>query len=602
MLSKETLQKKLKLLPIDFTRPWWYLIVAQKGLFIAVVMLLMSSQMFLTLAPFFIAKTLESGALWAYGLLFVGWLSIDFINTYARQLNTRFQLQCIHSIYQNAHNFLLTRDPQYHVYRSSGAVLGKIDRAARGYEELLDQIVFELAPLFISLVTIAVILSSYSFVLALFITGSFVAIASSGYFFAKYRFRYWEKGFIETDDAFRSAAVENLTQIQLVRATFASDYMSEKLAGAAQTNMRSESRVWLSYILAAFSLNVFYTFTIFCLLLVLFWYIKIGIISIISATGLTLAYINGTRELAKIIKPFRRYMRGWAAVIDLFEFIPLFGKQTYPVIGPAAVISRKDDTITIEAHNISFSYGIAAIFNGHTLNISSKKSDMIHLYGIIGPSGSGKTTLLSILGGQLKPVSGMVMINGIDIYSITDATRRTIITLQGQIATNLKGTVKYNMLFGLPADHGYEDEYLNGLLERVGLFSILKDGLKTSLGEGGLNFSGGQRQRLNFAALYLRACYYKPLLILIDEPTSSLDEVSEAAITQMITELASMSITLVVAHRLKTLNKAKGLIDLSLIGREREIIAYTASELYDRSAYFRALKERKIVLDAERKT
>jgi ATP-binding cassette subfamily B protein len=130
------------------------------------------------------------------------------------------------------------------------------------------------------------------------------------------------------------------------------------------------------------------------------------------------------------------------------------------------------------------------------------------------------------------------------------------------------------------------------------LFSVLKDGLNTSLGEGGLNLSGGQRQRLNFAGLYLRACYYKPLLILIDEPTSSLDELSEAAITQMITELSSMSVTLVVAHRLKTLEDAKGLIDLSLIGQDQEIVPYTAAELYKRSAYFKALKENKIALDS----
>lgn len=598
MFSKEALQKKLRLLPIDFSKPWWHIIVQQKWLFVAIVIIFMLVQIFWTLVPFLIAKTLESGMIWIYGLLFLGWLGVDFLNAYARQLNTRFQLQCIHSIYQNAHRFLLTIDPHYHVHRSSGAVLGKIERAARGYEELLDQITFELAPLLISLITIVVILSSYSLWLAVFIACSFTGMICGGYFFARYRFRYWEKGFIETDDAFRAAAVENLTQIQLVRATFASDYISDKLTKSAHANMRSESRVWLSYITASYILNMFYTLTVFCLLGVLFWQIKIGVTSIVSAMGLVLAYINGTRELIKIIKPFRRYMRGWTAVTDLFDFIPTFGSQTYPVIGPAVQLDIKDDVIEIEAQNISFAYGTATIFNNHTLNIKTKRSDAPNLYGIIGPSGSGKTTLLSILGGQLKPVQGSVTINGIDIYSITDATRRNLIALQGQTATNLKGTVKYNMLFGLPSDHGYDDEFLNALLKRVGLFSVLKDGLNTSLGEGGLNLSGGQRQRLNFAGLYLRACYYKPLLILIDEPTSSLDELSEAAITQMITELSSMSVTLVVAHRLKTLEDAKGLIDLSLIGQDQEIVPYTAAELYKRSAYFKALKEHKIALDS----
>ena len=103
--------------------------------------------------------------------------------------------------------------------------------------------------------------------------------------------------------------------------------------------------------------------------------------------------------------------------------------------------------------------------------------------------------------------------------------RRSLIAQQGQIASSLRGSLRYNLLFGLPEEkiHHYTDAYLMEILERVGLWAIFeaKNGLDTLIGEGGLTISGGQRQRLNFASLYLRANAYNPALILMDEPTSS---------------------------------------------------------------------------------
>ena len=93
----------------------------------------------------------------------------------------------------------------------------------------------------------------------------------------------------------------------------------------------------------------------------------------------------------------------------------------------------------------------------------------------------------------------------------------------------------------------------------------------------------------NFANLYLRAKCYNPLLILIDEPTSSLDEVSEQALTKMIEELAEKSVTFVIAHRLKTLEEAHALLDFSLLSPHAQLEFYSPQELHKRSEYFREL-------------
>ena len=504
-LSKKALRESLKIIPIDFARPWWSLMIDQKWRMLIITLASARITIFWNLTPFFITRVLELRTIESCLLLFSAWVFVDFLYTYSRQLNAQFQLQCIHSIYQNAHQYLLTVDPRYHVHRSSGAVLGKIDRAARGYEDLLDQITFEFTPLCAGLITMLIAIGAYSYFLAAGIAVFFVVMILIGYYFARYVSQQWEKGFIVTDDSFRSTAVENLTLVQLVRATFASDYISDRLTHKIYKNMQTEGNLWLAYTTSTFILNMLYLCALFCVISVLVWQLNQGITSLASAVGLVVAYIQSTKQLVLLAKPFRRYMRGWAAVKDLFEFIPAFGKPGFPVLGASDCVVeqqlKSQSTIELQARTIAFDYETAQLFNNHTLVLSCEQNAKNKLYGIIGPSGSGKTTLLSIVGGQLKPIAGTVLLNGLDIYSIPDAGRRCLIALQGQIATTARGTVKYNLLFGLPNDHGFDDNYILEVLERVGLRTILgtHHGLATMLGEAGLNLSGGQRQRLNFA-------------------------------------------------------------------------------------------------------
>ena len=253
------------------------------------------------------------------------------------------------------------------------------------------------------------------------------------------------------------------------------------------------------------------------------------------------------------------------------------------------------------ANQIHFDYNQdAQVLQNHSLQFSVPKSQTSKLYGIIGPSGVGKTTFLSILGGQLKPDQGQILINGIDIYAVGDLTRRTLIALQMQTATNLRGTLRYNTTFGLPRDKTiFGDKEIIQVLDNVGLWKLFaaKDGLETLIGEGGLNLSGGQRQRLNFASLYLRTKYFRPSLILIDEPTSSLDEISEQKITKMMLEMSQAAIVIVIAHRLKTIENAIGIMDFSLVENNKQLQFMSKAELSNQSQYYQELMEGKIELE-----
>lgn len=592
--------KKFKTLSIDFKKPWWYLIYQQKWLFFIVIFVLGTTQVYWSLAPFVAAKLFESKSIGLLITIFVLWLLVDFIFALIRTIfSTKFQLQCVHSIYYNAYLFLTTVDPKYHIHRSSGSIIAKIERAARGYEDFADLITFEATPLIIGLITVIITLGYYSIFLASIVTFFIFIILAIGYYFAIYKCYEWEGKFIKSDDFFKSTAVENLTQIQLIRSTFASNFRLNKLHTSILDNMYIESLLWFAYGYLFTFLGLLYIFSLFILSFLLLLQVKSNNISSATAVGLFLVYIQSSRETVRFGRLLRKIMHCRESIRDLFEFIPNFGKQNYPVLGPSTLQVVRESNIVIDANNISFDYGKAVLFNCHSLKLSCANDHQTKLFGIIGPSGTGKTTLLSILGGQLKPNTGNILINNIDIYTINDADRSKMISLQGQVASNIRGTVRSNLLLGLPDYHTYNDHDLIEILNKVGLLTTLEkyNGLDTMLGEGGLNISGGQRQRLNFAGLYLRANFYKPFIVLIDEPTSSLDEISEIAITNMIEELSKHSITFVVAHRLKTIEKATGIIDLSLLSKEKFIKIYSPGELQLYSNYYKELMSGKIHLD-----
>jgi ABC-type multidrug transport system fused ATPase/permease subunit len=590
-MREPVMPSKIKILPIDFSRPWWTLITDQFWLALGVSISAALRDIFWVFTPFMITSLLELHS-WYWFAVFCGLWVIFLINlVFFHRMNARFQLQAIHSVFDNAYRYLLNVDPLYHTKRVSGAVVAKIERAARGYEEVLDQITYSFVPLGISICTMLAILCSYSPLLTLAICICLASMVGYAYYFVYYACCRWENAFIASDDAFKSVAFENLAQTPLIRATFATDYAQARLDGYVAQNCVTEKHLWDAYAQVSRILNTLYGLSIVVLAGFFMHLIQHQLVPLTQAISIILAYINCTFQLIKILQPLRRYMRGMAAIKDLFAFMPQFGKQTVPTINHQPQTVDKVHNLAIQAADISFHYDGTQLFNHLTLNLHCTSTQQNKLYGLIGPSGVGKTTLLNILGGQLKPTAGTIYINDIDIYAVGDATRRQLIVLQGQMASSMKGTVRYNLLFGLPEQHGYADTYLNDILARIGLKQIFDalDGLDTSLGEGAVNISGGQRQRLNFAALYLRAKFYCPVVVLIDEPTSSLDEVSELAITAMIAELATSAITLVIAHRLKTLEHAAGLIDVSLATQNTALQPYSTDELKLHSAYYRRL-------------
>jgi ATP-binding cassette, subfamily B, bacterial len=172
----------------------------------------------------------------------------------------------------------------------------------------------------------------------------------------------------------------------------------------------------------------------------------------------------------------------------------------------------------------------------------------------VGPSGSGKSTLMKLLVGLYRPDSGSIFYNGILGSQINFEELRAQIGFVTQDTQLFSGTIKENLLFVAP---NATDEQLRQTLVRAscnGLIARAEKGMDTTIGEGGLKLSGGEKQRISIARALLR----QPNILIFDEATSALDSLTEEDITNTIREISSsgQQITVLIAHRLSTIMHA----------------------------------------------
>ncbi|MCB9979267.1 MAG: ATP-binding cassette domain-containing protein [Rhodospirillales bacterium] len=177
---------------------------------------------------------------------------------------------------------------------------------------------------------------------------------------------------------------------------------------------------------------------------------------------------------------------------------------------------------------------------------------------LVGPSGSGKTTILNLIPRLYDATEGLILINGIDIRSVTRASLRSHIALVSQDVTIFDDTVYENIAYGKVG--ASQDEVYAAARAAAAEDFILEmpKGYQTLVGEDGVKLSGGQKQRIAIARAFLRDA---PILLL-DEATSALDTESERAIQASLAEIKKGRTTIVIAHRLSTVQDADKILVL----------------------------------------
>ena len=206
--------------------------------------------------------------------------------------------------------------------------------------------------------------------------------------------------------------------------------------------------------------------------------------------------------------------------------------------------------------NISFAYPSRAdtpALAGISLEVAPGER-----VALVGPSGSGKSTLFALLLRFYDPQSGRIMIDGIDIASCDPRAVRRHIALVPQDPVIFAASVTDNVRYGRP-DAGIDEvRAACDAAHATEFITRLPEGFDTNLGERGIKLSGGQRQRLSIA----RAILANREILLLDEATSSLDAESERLVSAALERLSQGRATLVIAHRLATVQRADRIVVL----------------------------------------
>ena len=252
-------------------------------------------------------------------------------------------------------------------------------------------------------------------------------------------------------------------------------------------------------------------------------------------------------------------------VASLFEQIGVVHDGMNMMVQPHQVVD-KDDAHSmarprghIQFEHVRFHYGKASgVIEDLSLEIQSGQK-----VGIVGRSGAGKTTLTNVLLRFYNLESGRILIDGIDVASVTQDTLRAQIGVVTQDTSLLHRSIRDNIAYGTP---GVSDADIEQAARRANALEFIHEledqqgrrGLDAHVGERGVKLSGGQRQRIAIARVFLKDA---PILVL-DEATSALDSEVEAAIQENLFALMEGKTVIAIAHRLSTIAELDRLVVL----------------------------------------
>ena len=203
---------------------------------------------------------------------------------------------------------------------------------------------------------------------------------------------------------------------------------------------------------------------------------------------------------------------------------------------------------------------------------------------IVGPSGAGKTTAFNLLLRFYDPEKGTVRLDGLDIRDLALRDLRRSLAVVPQDPTLFSASVADNIRYGRPDASDAEVRAAAEAASALGFIEALPHGFATDLGARGVRLSGGQRQRIAIA----RALLCDPAVLLLDEATSALDAESELAVQQALDRVMRHRTTLVIAHRLATVQKADRIV---VLDQGRVVDVGTHAELVGRGGLYARLAE-----------
>ena len=337
--------------------------------------------------------------------------------------------------------------------------------------------------------------------------------------------------------------IEVFSGIRLVQAFAAEDYALNRFRQDAERNRKAK---YAAERLKAIQFPVIGFLEAISALILLFlggWQISTGNLT----ASEFVSYVAG---LALLIDPigiitsnYNEFKQGQASVDRIFELLAI--KPT--VLEKPNAIALPPVTGKVEYRHVAFAYKPEQPVI-KDLSLLAHPGERI---AFVGASGAGKTTIVNLLPRFYDPLSGEILIDGIDVQDVTLRSLRRQIGIVPQETILFSGTIAQNIAFGKTEFDLNEIETAAKIANAHQFITQLPYGYDTLVGERGVNLSGGQRQRLAIA----RAVLLNPRILILDEATSALDSESEALVQEALERLMHSRTVFIIAHRLATVRR-----------------------------------------------
>lgn len=446
------------------------------------------------------------------------------------------------SIYREVFEHLIKQSANFHANQFAGHLVSATNKLAGAYVRLADTILFQVAPLFVGLTFVTIIMSFRAPLYALLLVSfSLLYIAIS--FMVNKRVREHGAQVAHAESQQTGTLADALTNVMAIK-SFAREAAENQRFDDATKNTYGK----LIQMMYAFQRQQIFLSSVTGIMSAVA--LAVAVISVVSfGANLATAFLifSYTSSIASQLFTFsnnalRNFNRSFGDANDMIDILA----STPEVIDPANPEKKRISDGGIEFKSVTFAHDGSddALFD--KLSLSIKAGEKV---GLVGHSGSGKTTFTRLLLRFSDIDGGEILIDGQNIARITQNDLRSSIAYVPQEPLLFHRTIRENIAYGNP-DATTED--IERAAEQANAHDFivgLPFGYDTLVGERGVKLSGGQRQRIAIARAILKDA---PILVL-DEATSSLDSESEALIQDALWKLMEGRTAIVVAHRLSTI-------------------------------------------------
>jgi ATP-binding cassette subfamily B protein len=338
-----------------------------------------------------------------------------------------------------------------------------------------------------------------------------------------------------------SVLQEVLASIRVVKAFVREDHEQERFIARSRTRLRELIRVVLLQMKFDITISLLIAVTSAVTLSIGILHVRAGTLTLGSLL-LVIGYLGQLyaplRTMSRKTSQLQSAIAGAERALAVLDEVP-------DVVERATARPLARATGAVEFRSVTFGYtDDAVVLRDVSFQVPAGTS-----VGIAGPTGAGKTTLLALLTRFYDPTAGQILLDGVDIREVTLRDLRNQFAIVHQDAVLFSTTIAENIIYARPGASQREVEDAARAANAHDFITGLPEGYETVVGERGMRLSGGERQRIALARAFLKDA---PLLLL-DEPTSSVDVKTESVIMDALGRLMAGRTTFLIAHRLSTL-------------------------------------------------